>query len=329
MCLKVQEARQSDTRFNERRNITKFSFERNMKSAAYSIYSANRFELLNCETMENDENDHPYHKDTSIVGIVTINYHSRYKQSKRPEVVVNRFPENQHTFQKKCTVPGDKTYKEAATEKTNITHINVAFLGDSIISFRRGIKSEFNKTLRSGRERFKHLPGASSKDLLHYIDPTLEEQNFEAAIIHTGINDILYDSSSTQINLLLQIIKEIGKKYKSYKVKYVFISSLTFKTRISHRLLNEVNEMIERVCLENGYYYTENGNVYENDLFKDGLHLQNSGKKILSHNFIANLQTCGTFLEKTNMVPKYRSARDWLMRLVRLVSQIYKCYYMI
>ena len=32
--------------------------------------------------------------------------------------------------------------------------------------------------------------------------------------------------------------------------------------------------MIERVRLENGYHYIENGNVYEKDLFKDGLHLQ-------------------------------------------------------
>ena len=101
MCLKVQEARQSNTRFNERRNITKSSFERNMKSAADSTYSPNRLELLNCETTENDENDHPCHKYTSIVSIDTITHHSRYKQSKRPEVVVNRFPENQHIFQKK------------------------------------------------------------------------------------------------------------------------------------------------------------------------------------------------------------------------------------
>ena len=56
--------------------------------------------------------------------------------------------------------------------------------------------------------------------------------------------------------------------------------------------------MIEGVCLENGYYYIENGNVYESDLFKDGLHLQNFGKKILSQNFIVNLQTYGTILDK-------------------------------
>ena len=88
------------------------------------------------------------------------------------------------------------------------------------------------------------------------------------------------------------------KKVYKHKIKDVFISSLTFITRISHKLLNEVNEMIERVCLENGYYYIKSGNVYENDLFNDGLHLQNSGKKILSQNFIANLQTYDSFFKK-------------------------------
>ena len=39
-----------------------------MKSAADIIHSPNRFELLNSETAENDENDHPYLKDISIVG---------------------------------------------------------------------------------------------------------------------------------------------------------------------------------------------------------------------------------------------------------------------
>ena len=72
MCLNVQETRRSDTRFNEKRNITKSSFKRNMKIAAGNIYLPNPFELLNT-------------------------YLSR-----------NRFPENQHTFQKKCTVPGEK-----------------------------------------------------------------------------------------------------------------------------------------------------------------------------------------------------------------------------
>ena len=98
----------------------------------------------------------------------------------------------------------------------------------------------------------------------------------------------------------------------SYKVKYVFISSLTLNNRISHKLLNEVNEMVERVCLENGYYYSENGTVCENDFLKDGSHLQNFGKKILSQSFIVNLQMYGTFLGRW----------ETLVQLVQLVSQI-------
>ena len=94
MCLKVQEARQLDIRFNERKTITNSSFKGNMKSAADSIYPPNRFELLNCENMENDKSSHLYHKDTSTVDSDTVNYPFRYKQSKQPEVVVNRFPDN-------------------------------------------------------------------------------------------------------------------------------------------------------------------------------------------------------------------------------------------
>ena len=149
------------------------------------------------------------------------------------------FQKTNTPFRKKRTVPGEKTYKDAITEKINTTHTNnVAILRDSVISFNRGIKSEFNKALITGRARFKHFPGALLKDLLHYIDPTLEEQNFEAAINHIGINGVLYDSSPRQINILLQNIREIGKKCMNYKVKYVFISSLTFDNRISHKLLS-------------------------------------------------------------------------------------------
>ena len=41
-------------------------------------------------------------------------------------------------------VPDEKPYKEAVTEKTNAAHTNnVSILGDSIINFKRGIKSKF------------------------------------------------------------------------------------------------------------------------------------------------------------------------------------------
>ena len=111
-----------------------------------------------------NENDQPYDKDASTVCSDTINQYSKCEQSKRPEVAGHRFPENQHNFHKKCTVLGEKTYKEVVTGKTNTTHTNNnAILGDSIVIFNKGIKFECSKTLRSERTRFKHFPGVSSK----------------------------------------------------------------------------------------------------------------------------------------------------------------------
>ena len=118
-----------------------------------------------------------------------------------------------------------------------------------------------------------------SKDVLRSIDPTLEEPNFKAAIIHIGINHMLYDSSSQQVKLLLQNISEIEKRCKNHESNYVFISSTTFNSRILHKLLNEINEMIEKLCLESSYRYMENEYVNKNDLFNDRVHLQNSGEK--------------------------------------------------
>ena len=71
-----------------------------MRSAADSIYSPNRFELLNCENMGNDKSSHPYHKDTTTVDSDTVNNHFRYKQSKQPEVVLNRFQKTNIPFRK-------------------------------------------------------------------------------------------------------------------------------------------------------------------------------------------------------------------------------------
>ena len=64
---------------------------------------------------------------------------------KDQKVAINRFPENQHNFQKKWINSGEKTYKEGVTGKTNTTHTNNnAVLGDSIASVNKGIKVELS-----------------------------------------------------------------------------------------------------------------------------------------------------------------------------------------
>ena len=74
----------------------------------------------------------------------------------------------------KFTILGNKMHKGPVTGKTNTTDINkIGIVRYSIVSFNSGIKFEFNKTLRSGRARFKYFPESLSKDFLYCIDPNL------------------------------------------------------------------------------------------------------------------------------------------------------------
>ena len=50
-------------------------------------------------------------------------------------------------------------------------------------------------------------------------------------------------------------------------------------TRVHHKSFNQINEIIEKVCLENNCHYIDNRNVNESDSFKDGLHLPNFDKR--------------------------------------------------
>ena len=67
------------------------------------------------------------------------------------------------------------------------------------------IEYKINKGLQSGKARFKYFPGATSKDLLHYIDRILEDHSFEVAIIHIGVNDIISNRNSPDFDHVLKI----------------------------------------------------------------------------------------------------------------------------
>ena len=87
--------------------------------------------------------------------------------------VVNQSSENVD-FIRVNTVPGNKSYADVAMSrktKNGFTKKVIVF-GDSII---RGIRvREFNQQVKNGYAKFKSFPGCNSKEMLHYIEPTLE-----------------------------------------------------------------------------------------------------------------------------------------------------------
>ena len=87
-------------------------------------------------------------------------------------------------------ISGNKSYSQATVPSNRArTSNNVVIFGDSIVNFSNKLTGNINRTLSNGRTRFKYFLGATSKELLHYIDTTLEESNFQVAVIHVGVNE--------------------------------------------------------------------------------------------------------------------------------------------
>ena len=100
-----------------------------------------------------------------------------------------------------------KSYSDALIENEkkenhdkNDNH-NIKIFTDSIP---KGIKvKELNEQIRHEHARVHSFPGATSKQLLHYLDVNIEDST-DTVLIHIGVNDIL-QSVSNMDRLLLNV----------------------------------------------------------------------------------------------------------------------------
>ena len=76
------------------------------------------------------------------------------------------------------------------------------------------------------------FPGATSKEILPYLDVHLTNSSADAVIQHVAVNDLLKDNSKSKIGNLAKNLKSVVKKSHTYGVKNVFISGLVYATRI-------------------------------------------------------------------------------------------------
>ena len=167
-------------------------------------------------------------------------------------------------------------------------------------SIAKGIRIyEFNRFIKNSKAKIFNFPGASSHQILHYLDVHLEERQINTVVIDAGINDILRDSSQSSIDRLLQNIKNMSLKCKKFGVKNIFISGLVYTTRINIGILEKIHVMIQNFCQKYGWFYADNRNIRGKHLYKDGLHLMEEDKIILARNlmFCLNKTTSNYFLD--------------------------------
>ena len=103
--------------------------------------------------------------------------------------------------------------------------------------------------------------------------------------MHGGCNDV-----SNKISTPEKIANEIADMAilcRDYGVSYVFISvMICIRGKFLNGKVKRVNFLLKQIREENGYFFIDNSNIEIRDLWKDGIHLLESGKTKLAENFI-------------------------------------------
>ena len=106
-----------------------------------------------------------------------------------------------------------------------------------------------------------NFPGASSNEILHYIDVHLKEKLIDTVIIHVGVNDLLNGNSQLKVNQLIENIKKITEKCVSFGVKKIYVSGLVFTRRVDLPTLERVHPLLSNFCGDYGFVYINNRNI--------------------------------------------------------------------
>ena len=107
----------------------------------------------------------------------------------------------------------------------------------------RGIRMrDFIKFVRVGKARLQCFPYTTSNQLLHYLDVNLQDNNTESVILHVDINDVLQNSTETNINSFFNNVREMAEKFRSYNVKNVFISGLVYPERFNVKTFENIHD---------------------------------------------------------------------------------------
>ena len=141
-----------------------------------NIPTSNRFDKL--RTVENTQNDAKIDDvievDVSNVREVLFVKSSKNTVKKRPEVVINKYLDNQHIFGKE-----NRNAKRRQETYTDPAHGNIKKGTRKIIMLTNSIPRDiwmdkFNQCTY-GVTRLKCFPGATSKESAHCVVPTLKE----------------------------------------------------------------------------------------------------------------------------------------------------------
>ena len=138
--------------------------------------------------------------------------------------------------------------------------------------------------MKEGRTHLTVFFGVKDNQLNHYLVLTLEEFDYDCAIIHLGINDMLRSKDTSELKDLSKKIMQIRVTCERFNIGKVYVSSILSSTRTSFNI-GQMNESTKKLCHKNNFVSIDHQNVTSNDLWVDDIRLTNSGKAILARYF--------------------------------------------
>ena len=119
---------------------------------------------------------------------------------------------------------------------------------------------DFNAAIRCGR--VKPFPSSKAPQLNHHVKPKLQKYTY------LGINDILRCKNDEELKGQPKNKIKAAHTCQEYNIGKIYISSIVTCT----------NEDVKSMCISNSFEFIEHDLITAKDLWKDGVHLTESGK---------------------------------------------------
>ena len=148
---------------------------------------------------------------------------------------------------------------------------------------------KFNSCINGANVQLKSFPGCKAMQLDHHTIPIFQEQCYDAAGIHVGMNAVLNSSSKKSVNEIFDDIIKIALRYRSHNIAAIFISSIAYSTKVNPQLIRNLNGLLHDACTKYGLHFVDNDDVSRCDLCKDGIHFLETGKAIIANNFTSSI----------------------------------------
>ena len=139
----------------------------------------------------------------------------------------------------------------------------------------------FNSFLRNSTAYRKSFPGSNARELKHYCIYTLIEDCPDNVIISVGTNSLNKNTPQEIADEIFDIV-DICHQYGAGRV---YISSITYRKNFTYDIDNLNNLLFSNQSLRD-FKVIDNGDITSSEIWRDNIHLNDAGVKILANNFI-------------------------------------------